>query len=66
MVKYESEILKMSFKFLKSSIKEEEIAELDRVINERAAKGWELVTYTFMGDGGSFGRGVLITFKKDW
>ncbi|MCL2712914.1 MAG: DUF4177 domain-containing protein [Methanomassiliicoccaceae archaeon] len=65
MTKYRSEILKVSFKIIKASIKEEEIALLDELINKRASEGWELVTYAFMGGDGSLGRGVLITFKKD-
>jgi hypothetical protein len=65
MQKYKSEVLKVSFKFIKASIKEEEIELLDELINKRASEGWELVTYAFMGTEGSFNRGVLITFKKD-
>ena len=65
MMKYKTEIVKVSFKFLKSSIKEEEVTELNDLISKRASEGWELVTYSFMGDGGSFGRGVLITFKRE-
>ena len=65
MTVYKTEILKVSFKWLKASIKEEEIIQLDNLINLRAKEGWELVTYAFMGDEGSLGRGVLMTFKKE-
>ena len=65
MTVYRSEILKVSFKWMTASIKEEEIAQLDDLINKRSSSGWELVTYAFMGDAESFGRGILITFKKD-
>jgi len=65
MVRYESEVVRVSFKLIKASIKEEEIALLDDIINRRASDGWELVTYAFMGSGGDGGRGVLITFRKD-
>jgi len=65
MAVYKSEILKVSFKYMTASIKEEEILELDNLINKRASGGWELVTYAFMGNEGSFGRGILVTFKKD-
>ena len=65
MTKYKSELLKVSFKLMTASIKEEEIAMLDEVINKRAKEGWELVTYTFMGGDGSLGRGILLTFKKE-
>jgi hypothetical protein len=68
MIRYKTEILKTSFKFINSSISENEVSELDELINKRQKEGWELVTYSFMGGGGGgadFGRGVLITFKKE-
>jgi len=65
MTVYKTEILKVSFKWMMASINEEEIAQLDDFINKRASSGWELVTYAFMGDAGNFGRGILVTFKKD-
>ena len=67
MVRYKSEIMRASFKLVKSSINEDELAELNDLINKRQSEGWELVTYSFMGGGGGsdFGRGILITFKKD-
>jgi len=65
MAKYKSEILKVSFKLMTSSIKDEEIEKLDALVNERAKGGWELVTYSFMGEAGSLGRGILVTFKKE-
>ena len=63
-VKYKSEILKVSFKLLKSSIREEEVHQLDELINKRASEGWELAAYTFSG-GGDISKGILVTFKKD-
>ena len=65
MTRYESEVVRVSFKLIKASIKEDEISQLDEVINKRASQGWELVTYAFMGGDGSLGRGILITFRKD-
>ena len=66
MVRYKSEVLKVSFKLITSSISEGEVVEMDELINQRAKEGWELVTYSFMGGGGSdFGRGILLTFKRD-
>jgi len=61
--------MKVNWKLFKSSITEEESNEFDRLINKRAAEGWELVAYTFMGGGSGglgidMGRGILITFKK--
>jgi hypothetical protein len=59
--------MRVSLKLIKSSITDEEVLELNNLINKRASEGWELVTYSFMGGGGGsdFGRGILITFKKD-
>jgi hypothetical protein len=58
-------MMRVSFKWLKSSITGDELTELDVLLNERDRQGWELVSYTFMGGaGGGFGRGILIMFKK--
>jgi len=67
MLRYKSEIMKVSFKLVTSSINEEEMIKFDELINQRAKEGWELVSYSFMGGGGGsdFGRGILITFKKE-
>ena len=66
MARYESEILTVSFKWIKSTIKEEEVRMLDELINRRAKEGWELVTHSFMGGGaGNIARGILLTFKKE-
>ena len=63
---YRSEIIKASYRFLKSSINEDEVVEMDKVINQRSREGWELVAYSFMGgSGGDIGKGILITFKKE-
>jgi MoaA/NifB/PqqE/SkfB family radical SAM enzyme len=67
MIRYKTEIMKTSFKLVTSSINEKEMEELNDLITKRQSEGWELVTYSFMGGGGGsdFGRGILITFKKD-
>jgi len=66
MTVYRSEMLKVSYKFVTSSIKDDDVAKMDEVINQRRREGWELVTYAFMGGGaGELGRGILITFKKE-
>ena len=65
MTEYKTEEVKISFKFISSSIKDEEVNDLNRLINQRSGEGWELVTYTIMGgSGGDAGRGILVTFKK--
>jgi hypothetical protein len=65
MFEYKSEILKISYKLLKASINEEEVRRLDDLINKRAAEGWLLVTYTFMGGSDNLRNGILVTFKKE-
>jgi len=66
MTQYKSEIMKATYRWVMSSIRDEEVAELDKLISQRYREGWELVTYTFMGGtGGNIGKGLLITFKKE-
>jgi len=66
MVMYKSEMLKVSFKLVRSSITPEELTVLDDVINKRHKEGWDLISYTFMGgSGGGWGRGILLTFKRE-
>lgn len=63
---YKTEMLKVSFKWVTSSINPEELALLDKTINDRSKEGWELVSYTFMGGaGGGWGRGVLMTYMRE-
>jgi len=68
MVIYKSEIMKVGATFIKSSITDEESSELDMLINQRSKEGWEFVTHALMGGGGNvdLGRGILITFKRDY
>jgi len=66
MIRYKSEMLKVSFKWVTSSITDEELVKLDEVINKRSKEGWDLVSYSFMGgSGGGWGRGILMTFKRE-
>ncbi|MDR2699091.1 MAG: DUF4177 domain-containing protein [Candidatus Methanoplasma sp.] len=67
MTRYKSEIVRVTFKLMMSSINESEVTKLNELIEKRSSEGWELVTYTFMGGGGGndFGRGILVTFKRD-
>ena len=41
---YKTEILRASFKWFTDKANEEDIEQLDKLINEKAADGWELVT----------------------
>ena len=48
MYTYKSEILWVSSKWFSDKANEKDLAELDELLNERAAEGWELVTYDYM------------------
>jgi len=63
MFEYKLEVFYASAKLISTILKEHELKELTNLINERASEGWELVTYTFMGNIGA-PNGLLITFKK--
>ncbi len=45
---YKTEILTVSTKWFSDKANEGDIALLDNLLNERAAEGWELVTYDYM------------------
>ena len=62
---YKTEILTVSTKWFSDKANEDDIAMLDKLINERASEGWELATYDYMAT--SFQtRGVfLVTFRKE-
>jgi len=64
MFEYESEILKTTLKWLKDSANEKDLASLDKLINERAADGWELVTYSYMVNVFAPRSAILVTFKR--
>ena len=64
MYTYKTEILTVGTKWISDKADASDIAVLDRLINEKAADGWELVTYDYMATSmqikGAFG----ITFRK--
>ena len=43
---------------------EKDLAELDELLNERAAEGWELVTYDYMATSLQARGAFVITFRK--
>ncbi len=45
---YKTEILTVSTKWFSDKANENDTAKLDRFLNEKAADGWELVTYDYM------------------
>lgn len=64
MYKYKSEILRVSVKWFSDKANEKDIAELDELINQRAAEGWELATYDYMATSTQWAGAFVVTFKK--
>ena len=64
MYKYKSEILRVSVKWFSDKANEKDIAELDELINQRAAEGWELATYDYMATSTQWKGAFVVTFKK--
>lgn len=62
---YKTEILTVSTKWFSDKANAEDISMLDKLINERAAEGWELATYDYMATSSQI-RGVfVVTFRKE-
>ena len=61
---YKTEILTVSTKWFSDKANENDIALLDRFINEKDADGWELVTYDYMATSTQFKGAFVITFRK--
>ena len=65
MYQYKTEILKVSMKWFSDQANERDIEMLDRLINKRAAEGWELSTYDYMATGMQIRGAFAVTFKKN-
>ena len=61
---YKSEILTVGTKWISDKADASDIAVLDRLINEKAADGWELVTYDYMATSMQIKGAFVITFRK--
>ncbi len=61
---YKTEILTVSTKWFSDKADSGDISILDDLINERAADGWELVTYDYMATSLQMKGAFVITFKK--
>ena len=61
---YKSEILTVGTKLFSDKADENDIRMLDQLINERAANGWELVTYDYMATSVQVKGAFVITFRK--
>ena len=64
MYTYKTEILMVGTKWFSDKADANERAVLDQLINERAADGWELVTYDYLATSVQIKGGFVITFRK--
>ena len=64
MYTYKTEILTVGTKWISDKADASDIAVLDRLINEKAADGWELVTYDYMSTSMQIKGAFVITFRK--
>ena len=67
MFEYKSEVFKVSTSIASAGIKKvktEKIDKLDKLINERAAEGWELAFQSMALDASLAQYSILLTFKK--
>ena len=64
MYTYKTEILMVGTKWFSDKADTNDIAVLDQLLNERAADGWELVTYDYMATSVQIKGGFVITFRK--
>ena len=64
MYTYKTEILTVGTKWISDKADASDIVVLDRLINEKAADGWELVTYDYMATSMQIKGAFVITFRK--
>ena len=62
---YKTEILTVSTKWFSDKANAEDISMLDKLLNERAADGWELVTYDYMATSLQIKCAFVVTFRKE-
>lgn len=62
---YKTEMLGASFKLFSDKADENDLLRLDRLINDRYAEGWELVTYDYMATSTQLKGAFIITFRKE-
>ena len=65
MYTYKSEILSVSIKWFSDKATSEDIAMLDKLINERTSEGWEFVTYDYMATSTQMRGTFIVTFRKE-
>ena len=62
---YKTEILTVSTEWFSDKANEGDILMLDKLLNERAADGWELVTYDYMATSSQIKGAFVVTFRKE-
>ena len=62
---YKSEILQVGTKWFSDKANEEDLVALDKLLNQRAEEGWELVTYDYMATSVQVKGAFVITFRKE-
>ena len=64
MYEYKSEVLKKGLRWTKGAATDADASNLDKLLNERAAEGWELVTYVYTTEVLNVSATMLLTFRK--
>lgn len=65
MFTYKTEILKVGTKFWSDKANARDAAELDELLNRRAAEGWDLAAYDYMATSTQLKGAFIITFRKE-
>ena len=65
MYTYKTEILTVSTKWFSDKANAADISMLDQLLNERAAEGWELAAYAYMGTSTPIKGAFVVTFRKE-
>ena len=65
MYTYKSEILSVSMKWFSDKATSEDIAMLDKLINESTSEGWVFVTYDYMATSTQMRGAFIVTFRKE-
>ena len=65
MYTYKTEILWVGAKFWSDKANEKDAAELDELLNQRSAEGWELATYDYMATTSQIKGAFIVTFRRE-
>ncbi|MBR4157443.1 MAG: DUF4177 domain-containing protein [Oscillospiraceae bacterium] len=62
---YKTEILFVGTKFWSDKANSRDAAELDELLNQRSAEGWELATYDYMATSSQIKGAFIVTFRRE-